>query len=219
MKVVIQCAGAKQPHAGSLQASDGRKVVFVACPEIAPPREGILYAHPDDPSPEGPTWRAIIKDPKRKQRHAESGLLPALDLYSNRIYGELGKAFERENVFILSAGWGLITADFLTPDYDITFAHTKEMPWTRRSKKARRFCDFMMLRADPDEDVVFLGGQAYLPLFCALTSSTPSRKIVFFNSTSPPSAHGCELSKYRTNCRTNWHYNCARDLITHFIET
>jgi hypothetical protein len=54
------------------------------------------------------------------------GLYPAYRLYENRVYGRLVEAFGVENIYILSAGWGLIRADFLTPYYDITFSHSAE---------------------------------------------------------------------------------------------
>jgi hypothetical protein len=38
----------------------------------------------------------------------------------------LVEKFGIEKVFILSAGWGLIRADFLTPNYDITFSGSAE---------------------------------------------------------------------------------------------
>ena len=50
------------------------------------------------------------------------GLLPAYQLYENSTYNRLVDRFGLSNVYILSAGWGLIPADFLTPHYDITFS-------------------------------------------------------------------------------------------------
>ena len=48
------------------------------------------------------------------------------------VYRELVHALGAENVFILSAGWGLLSADFLTPNYDITFSATAERYKRRR---------------------------------------------------------------------------------------
>jgi hypothetical protein len=48
------------------------------------------------------------------------GLYPAWRLYENRSYEGLVDRFGVDNLYILSAGWGLISAAFLTPNYDIT---------------------------------------------------------------------------------------------------
>jgi hypothetical protein len=115
-----------------------------------------------------------------------------------------------ENVFILSAGWGLISAGFLTPQYDITFSRSAEA-YKRRGKR-EHYSDLCMLPECAD-DVVFLGGKDYLPLFCTLTNSVRGRKTVFFNSKCTPDAPGCRLERFGTVARTNWHYQCANALI------
>jgi hypothetical protein len=84
-------------------------------------------------------------------------------------------------------------------------------PWSRR-RGLSGFSDFNHLQ-DTSERVLFLGGSAYLPLFCQLTEKRCPRRIVFFNSRRPPDAPGCWLVKYDAARRTNWHYSCARDLI------
>ena len=61
--------------------------------------------------------------------------------------------------------------------------------------------------------VVFVGGKDYAPLFCKLTAETPVERIVFYNAAVPPDAPGCTLYRFPTTTRTNWHYECANDLI------
>jgi hypothetical protein len=113
-------------------------------------------------------------------------------------------------VFILSAGWGLIPATFLTPHYDITFSASAD-PWNRR-RKEDRYEDFCMMR-DDGEEIMFLGGKDYLPLFCRLTAALKGGKTVFFNSADRPDLPaGFTPVRYRTSTRTNWHYECAQDL-------
>ena len=90
------------------------------------------------------------------------GLLPAWQLYDRPVYRELVHALGAENVLILSAGWGLLSADFLTPNYDITFSTTAERYKRRRVRD--RYRDFCMLSGDRIEPVVFLGGKDYVPL-------------------------------------------------------
>ena len=118
--------------------------------------------------------------------------------------------FGLKQVFILSAGWGLIPSTFLTPYYDITFSASVE-PWKRRGKEAR-YEDFCMMR-DDGEEIVFLGGKDYLPLFCRLTAALKGCKTVFFNSADRPDLPASFTPvRYRTSTRTNWHYECARKI-------
>jgi len=65
--------------------------------------------------------------------------------------------FGVKNVYILSAGWGLICADFLTPAYDITFSPSAA-PYKRR-RKTDRYEDFRMLPDKAEREIVFFGGQ------------------------------------------------------------
>ncbi len=68
-----------------------------------------------------------------------------------------------------------------------------------------------MLRPS-SEEVVFVGGKDYIPLFVELTKLHPGKRRIFYNSNTKPAVVGCVLELYRTNTRTNWHYECARDL-------
>ena len=92
------------------------------------------------------------------------------------------KAYGTERVYILSAGWGLIRADFLTPDYNITFS---QAPKGNKRTKSTRFDDLCLLTQDSKDPIVFFGGKSYVPLFCELTRSFSGRKVVFYNSGGP----------------------------------
>ena len=63
------------------------------------------------------------------------------------------------------------------------------------------------------EEIVFLGGKSYLPLFYALTEKMPGQRIVFFNSIRPPAQPlpNVKMIRFETSARTNWHYACAHD--------
>jgi hypothetical protein len=61
------------------------------------------------------------------------GLVPAFELYANETYRSLVEQCGTENTYILSAGWGLINAAFLTPYYDITFSAAAD-PYKRRMR-------------------------------------------------------------------------------------
>jgi hypothetical protein len=208
--VVIQCAASKNPGAGHLKTATGKPVLFVADPRTAPATHAHVYARPDEPYDGGISWRQMLLKYNEHPDDNRFGLYLAYRLYENQTYRRLVERFGLRNVYILSAGWGLIGADFLTPRYDITFSRTAE--GYKRRKKRDRYEDFRMLPDDAD-DIVFLGGKDYVPLFCALTNSVWGRKTVFYNSQQPPEALGCRLERFETTTRTNWHYECATALL------
>jgi hypothetical protein len=212
MIVVIQCAATKQPDAGCLVSASGKPVVFVARPESAPTDDTRLYARPDDFSHDRKTWRESLLEYNERSNDNPLGLYPAYRLYKNCIYGRLVEVFGVRNVYILSAGWGLIKASSLTPYYDITYSPSAE--GYKRRRKGDHYRDFCMLPKQPDDEIVFLGGKDYLPLFCALTSSVKAKRTIFYNSSQPPKAGGCTLKLFQTSTRTNWHYECAEALLS-----
>ena len=216
MIVVIQCAATKN-RAGRFKTEDGRDILFVADPTRAPAGKGVVYKRPDDPAGSGLSYREELVKYNRLPGGNPLGLLPAWKLYTNPVYTELGDTFGVPNVFILSAGWGLIAADFLTPDYDITFSSAKGVDAYKRRRRNDVFMDLSMLPADRTGSIVFLGGKDYVPLFCRLTKGVKSERIVSYcysgNSDNPPPASGCRRLRFETSTRTNWHYECARALI------
>ncbi len=211
MICVIQCAASKQPTAGHMVARDGRLVVFVADPQTAPPKPPRVYARPDDPAQGQKSWRQLLIEYNNDPGNNPLGLYPAFKLYKKVVYGRIVDHFGLSNVYILSAGWGLIRADFLTPCYDITFNHSAEH--YKRRGKTDRYDDFRMLLSETEEHIVFFGGMDYLPLFSALTTGIHAPKTVFYNSASMPSVRGSKLRRFETSTRTNWHYECANAFI------
>jgi hypothetical protein len=207
MILIITCAGRKQDHSGHLATKQGTPVLFVASPDCAVEKEGRHFARPDDVSDTGKTWRQILLEYNETPEVNPLGLLPAYQLYQNPIYARLVERFGVDKVFILSAGWGLIRADFLTPDYDITYSQSAE-PLNRR-KKNQIYHDFCMLPERVEEPAVFFGGKDYLPLLCSLTTPLRGQKTVFFNSAKTPKVPGWRLTKFDTTTRTNWQYECA----------
>jgi hypothetical protein len=210
MIVVIQCAARKHPAAGHLMTSSGQPVFFVADPQAAPAEPAHVYARPDDRSDEGVSWRHVLLSYNKHPEDNPLGLYPAYQLYKDRTYKRLADHVGVNNLYILSAGWGLIRAGFLTPQYDITFSQGigRKAPWKRRRKRDR-YEDYRML-PDSADDIVFFGGNDYLPLFCALTNTVRGRTTVFYNSKRMPDAPGCRLERFETTTRTNWHYECAK---------
>jgi hypothetical protein len=140
MIIVIQCAASKRSGAGHLLSATGKPIVFVADPDAAPIDASYFYARPDDPSETGLSWReALLKYNEGAGTNA-LGLYPAWQLYENRTYGRLVDRFGLNKVYILSAGWGLIRADFLTPYYDITFSASADDHKRRRRRTVIRIC-------------------------------------------------------------------------------
>ena len=214
MIVVIQCASRKSPSAGHLTAEDGRKVMVVGSPEKVCGIQGVVYKRPDDPAYSGSSYRDVLVEYNRHPEENPLNLLPARELYLPPVYTNLVKKFGVPNVFILSAGWGLIAADFLTPNYDITFCSSAKPYKRRRSCDHDR--DFSSL-PNSSGPIVFLGGKDYRPLFCRLTEEVNAERIVFYRV--DPSGRqtltvpGCRPIPYETKGRTNWHYECAGGLI------
>ena len=177
MIAVIQCAARKQARAGRLQLSTGKPVVFVADPKAAPADDAVVYARPDDLADDGTSWRDVLKKYNAEQRDNPLGLFQAYRLYEDRTYGRLVDHFGLQNVYILSAGWGLICASFQTPYYNITFSPsaTKGNAYKRR-RSGDRYLDFRMLPEQASDEIVFFGGKDYRPLFYNLTVGTKGQE-------------------------------------------
>jgi len=216
--VVIQCAGSKNrpaskdPSAGCFVTADGNPILFVADPEIAPQQSELEYRRPDDIALSGLSWREELV--KYNKTYRDNGanprcLLPAWRLYKNSAYGHLVNQLGEDKVFILSAGWGLIPAPFLTPDYNITFTGGAEA--YKRRRKKDRYDDFSMLPKDDSHPIHFLGGKDYVCLFLRLTAETDAERVIHHVG-SPPSAPNCRFRRFETTRRTNWHYECAMKL-------
>jgi len=138
-------------------------------------------------------------------------LLPAIDLYSHCAFQQLADHIGRDNTYILSAGWGLLRADFLTPNYDITFS-SQAAPYKRR-RKHDHFDDLRQLSPSVEAPIVFFGGKDYLPLFEELTKGAAER-IAFYNSINQPHVDGIQFKRFATSTKTNWHYQCVNAFIS-----
>lgn len=233
MKVVISCAGYKADCAGYMKTEDGRCVNFVGNPaKAALQKPEFCNARPDDKTRDGETWREklVTYNKAYKDEKNPLELLQAYKLYKHKIYAQLVKVFGKDNVYILSAGWGLIRASFLTPNYDITFSGPADAYNLRG--KCDQYCDFNHLQEDSylmnisDDTVVFFGTDGrkngrkngYLPLFCELTQAYPGHRIAYYyHSKDKPKYKNAEFLPYETSRRTNWHYECAEVEICKFL--
>lgn len=208
MIVVIQCAARKRPNAGMMRTSKGIPALFVADPDNAPLSGTHIFARPDDQFDDKVSWRELLKQYNAAPGNNTLGLFPAFELYENDLYRQFVNQYGTGNIYILSAGWGLINAGFLTPYYDITFSQSADQ--FKRRKKTDCYHDFCMLPDRSDDQIIFFGGKDYLPLFCALTRAHSGKKTIFYNSQNLPDASGYLLKRFVTNTRTNWHYECAK---------
>ena len=189
MIVVIQCAGGKNPCAGRFKTEDGRPILFVADPGRAPADDKeVVYKRPDDPAKSGRSYREELVEYNHEYKSDPAGgpygLLPAYKLYTPRydlhIYTELFEKFGIQGIFVLSAGWGLITSDFLTPAYDITFSNNLKNDDAYKKRTLKGFKDQSMLAKRSTGPIVLLSSKNYVPLFRCLTESVKAERIVFW---------------------------------------
>lgn len=215
MKVIIQCAASKTRGAGCLQTQTGQRVKFVARPKEASPNDDWLYARPDDPSDLlGQTWRQQLVD-YNGRRDNPLRLFEAFRLYKRDVYRALVDRFRIENVFILSAGWGLVRASYLLPDYDITFSQVRSCESYKRRRPSDQFMDWCHLSEEDEGPAYFLGVEKYLPLLTKLTDGLPLEKVVYYAGSSGPylPARGWRTVRALDKSFTNWHYTCAREFM------
>jgi hypothetical protein len=223
MDVVIQCAAGKDEVAGRFRTHNGRAVYFVANPELCKNTTEVMYARPDDRSDDpGLSWRDRLVQYEKTSRKDNAFHLPeAYLLYKHKAYRDLVRRFGCEHVFILSAGWGLIRADYLTPPYDITF--------NKRAKQQNppAFCNstvgyeyFQQIPRGGTGPIVFLGGRDYHILFSELTAPLNRGRIVYIRAGESNSTWRAtpkfefDWRPFRVAALTNWHYQCADALAT-----
>ena len=189
---------------------DGKDILFVSNPGEANKEGAAVYAHPDDVADKGRRWKEELLRYNTTPSNNYLGLLPAWKFYNRTIFTQLYESPDID-LFILSAGWGLLSADFLIPNYDIAFGPQAD-PYERRGNKDT-FDDLCMLPLNSEEPIIFFVGKAYLPMAYGLTHRAKAPRYVFYNSKSPPELPGFNLRLYETEVRTNWHYECAKDFL------
>jgi hypothetical protein len=135
---------------------------------------------------------------------------------SPRIYSTLVDTYGVSNVYILSAGWGIVKSSFRLPKYDITFSKAKNVASFKRRSHRDSYADFCHLK-DGIEPAIFFGGKDYLPLLRSLMRNQKRRKIAYFRAAQAEKTKivdGWEMRAFVTPKLTNWHYDAARELIT-----
>ncbi len=207
--VVIQGGEDKVASAGHMVLPDGRPVVFVAEPGVAPSDPGTAYRRPDDRADGIQTFRDALVAYNGTPEDNPLGLLPAWRLYEDDAYRTLAEGVEPENLFILSAGWGLIESDFLTPTYDITFSNGVATYKRRRPRDS--YNDLRRLPSEGTSRVVFAGGADYIPLFLELTEGIATERIVYHHANRVPLASDAQFVPVESDDTNDWHLQWARD--------
>ena len=207
--VVIQGGEDKVASAGHMVLPDGRPVVFVAEPGVAPSDPGMAYRRPDDRADGIQTFRDALVAYNGTPEDNPLGLLPAWRLYEDDAYRTLAEGVEPENLFILSAGWGLIESDFLTPTYDITFSNGVATYKRRRPRDS--YNDLRRLPSEGTSRLVFAGGTDYIPLFLELTEGVTTERIVYHHASRAPLATAAQFVPVESDDTNDWHLQWARD--------
>ena len=223
MKIVMPCCATKNDIKWVL---NGREIKFIAHPELEPTQSSKLYCKPDDKIIDdialysGETWRDRIKAINQKRIDTDE-FLKAADLYKPRIYKKLVDEYGWENVFILSAGWGIIRSNYRIPSYDITFSSSAKE--CKRRKKEDNYDDSNHLKdyfdknGDGREKIYFFGPHGYLPLYYKLTKNISAKKIIYKKG-GIKQYNDYKYIEYVSTQRTNWHYACAEKFIAGTIE-
>lgn len=214
MKIIISCSNRK--NGKPLKYKD--KIINFTSRKDEIDQKQESYFHPDDLIPnENISWRDLIS----LQELVD--LTPAHNMYKNKIYNSLYNKFGND-LFIYSAGWGIVRADFKLPNYNITFSKGNNIPLYAKRNFNDEFNDYNQLKEiDENERLIFIAGKDYVLPFCNLSQHL-SNEIIILHSSLSVLKNNKYLSKsnfhfvhYKTNLRTNWHYEFARKLITNDI--
>lgn len=216
MKIVISCCDRKN---GNPFTYNEETINFVSHVNAAL-QNNELYFHPDDLIPnENNTWRDLVA-----QQEEGNNLLPAYNLYRPNIYAALFENYGND-LFIFSAGWGIIRADFRLPKYNITFSNNRNIPNYAIRNNVDIFHDFNHLEGiAANEQILLIAGSDYVLPFCQLTANLPNEKIIIYknqallNNNPYLNNNNFHFNHYQTNRRTNWHYEFAQRLINNEIE-
>lgn len=211
-KVVMICASEKKP--GGELIFNEQIVKFYAQSNIA--NNEFL---PDNQIPNMEmTWRDFVL------ANQNQNIIPykAYELYKSNEYCHLKNTFGNR-FFILSAGWGLVRADFRLPKYDITFSNSSKI--NKENKRAYNqpgYFDFNHLEdINDNEDIIYIGGKDYLDLFYALTQNLSNRKIIYWKAKDIPmpqvNLESFIFRYYEIRKNQNWYYDLAKKIANGII--
>lgn len=205
MKAVIQCALRKRVTAKPF-VWNGTEIAFVA--------------NPAENTKEACPWALVPHKNMSWIEHVRRMKNPNLtkcgELYRHHAYGDLIQKLGEENVYVLSAGWGLVRADRPIPAYDVTFS-PKALPRARTTPLARCKGDSFDIKVAGEDEVHLFLTSKYLEYWeCLFPGSDRTNRFIL---------HSCEGAVAKpqwagrikpVNCggaRTNWHYIAVRKFL------
>ncbi|GHV27556.1 hypothetical protein AGMMS4952_09440 [Spirochaetia bacterium] len=173
--VIMQCCAAKD-NAKYLK-DGGRDVHFVANPNCGTEK---FYKRPDDKSLSGKTYREIV------DLQSNENLSEAYSIYTPNnpykdIYKELFEKFGKR-LYILSAGWGIVRAEFKLPSYDITF-NAGAGKLKHRNHSDAGYKDYNHLALDFPANpppVICIGSHGYQEQYKKLMGRSPDKDMPTF---------------------------------------
>jgi hypothetical protein len=228
MIIVIQCAGRKDPNAITLTLN--RNAVHF----VAQPQDGQMDKRPWDQIPgSDKTWIDCVKayneaggvmpdEYIKLNIGTEDGrqLMQCGNLYKPPVYRELTAACGLKNVYILSAGWGLVRADKYIPNYDVTFARRGD-PGVRIKVEDRRLYPSLSDEIPDDEEINLFFSRSYALYWSHLYRGASQRTVLHWRlgqklpkgkyGTKPPHDCGSQM--------TNWQYTAAQQFIAGLGQT
>ena len=228
MIVVIQCAGRKHPNTPPL-TFNGNVVHFVAQPQ-----DGQVDKRPWDQIPgSNKTWIDCIK-----AYNEASGEMPAEyinlnigteksrrlwqcgNLYKPPVYGELMSACGLRNVYILSAGWGLVRADKFIPKYDVTFSQLGDIS-VRIAATDRLQCASLSDEIPDNGEINLFISRAHVLYWSHLYRDAAQRTVLHWRlgQELPNGQYGTIVKHDCGDQVTNWQYTAARQFIAGLGQT
>jgi len=222
MFIVIQCAGRKEPNAPTITLNEN------AVHFVAQPQDGQVDKRPWDQIPgSNKTWIDCVK-----AYNEASGEMPAEyinlnigtensrrlwqcgNLYKPPIYGELMSACGLRNVYILSAGWGLVCADKFIPKYDVTFSQLGDISVRIAGRDRLQYPSMSDEISDNGEINLFIS-RAYATYWSNLFGGVAQRTVLHWRlgQELPDGQYGTVIKHDCGNQVTNWQYTAARQFI------
>ena len=222
MKIVMPCANTKYPIEGGdfigfMRDKDGKPVMFVDKPQLAHKSGHLRYVSPNCKYDDTMTFRDKLcsyNDRFESDGHNPFNLLPAYKLFKkDPIYRDLveSEKYGKNGVYIFSAPWGIVRADFLLPMYDLTYSVVEK--YKRRGQKdTYNNQDFNHLDHNGGEILNFIGISNYIQPFCRLTQNYRGKRVINFNSkVSRIFPRDVEFVRCDgVKGKQNWQYRCAK---------
>jgi len=228
MIIVIQCAGSHVPNAATLTLN-GNAVHFVAQPQ-----DRQMDKQPWDQIPgSNKTWIDCVKaynevggalpgEYIKLNVGTENGrlLMQCGNLYKHPGYGELMAACGLRNVYILSAGWGLVRGDKFIPNYDVTFSQAGD-PNVRIAVRDRLQYPFMSDEIPDNGEINLFISRAYAPYWSRLYRGAAQRTVLHWRlgQKLPDRQYGTVIKHDCGKQVTNWQYKAARQFIAGLGQT